>query len=211
MDSAFPTGGFAHSGGVEAAWQHGHIRDGDGLLAFVRAAMRQCAVGVAPVAVEVVRRPADALEIDAFFDACLSNHVANRASRAQGRALLATAAATFDVPTLAQSVDVLRDGRSAGHLPTAFGLVSSALALSEADVASSYLFMTGRGMLSAAVRLGIVGPLEGQRLQNALAADAETLASEAISRPLEAITQTAPLLDLLQGTQDRLYSRLFQS
>jgi urease accessory protein len=26
-DSAFPTGGFAHSGGLEAAWQHGEIRN----------------------------------------------------------------------------------------------------------------------------------------------------------------------------------------
>ncbi|MDB5296990.1 MAG: putative urease accessory protein UreF, partial [Phycisphaerales bacterium] len=40
VDSAFPTGGFAHSGGVEAAWQHGRLRDGDGLFAVADAAVR---------------------------------------------------------------------------------------------------------------------------------------------------------------------------
>ena len=25
LDSAYPTGGFAHSGGLEAAWQHGEV------------------------------------------------------------------------------------------------------------------------------------------------------------------------------------------
>lgn len=187
------------------------IRDGEGLLSFVQMALAQCAAGIAPVVVAVVRKPADFADIDAFYDACVSNHVANRAGRVQGRALMATAATTFDAPVLTDAADRLRRDRSPGHLPVVFGLVAGALGLDVAAAASGFLFMTGRGMLSAAVRLGIVGPLEGQRLQAAIAADADRLAATAIGRPLESITQTAPMLDLLQSTQDRLYSRLFQS
>src|SRR5688500_8997828 len=96
VDSAFPTGGFAHSGGVEAAWQHGMIRDGDDLLELAQAALQQAACGVVPVLLATLRQPADFAEYDSFYDASLTNHVANRASRAQGRALLATASATFE-------------------------------------------------------------------------------------------------------------------
>ena len=53
--------------------------------------------------------------------------------------------------------------------------------------------------------------MEAQVFSHRLAPKAETrlLACEELT--LEDIAQTAPLLDLWQGTQDRLYSRLFQS
>jgi len=211
LDSAFPTGGFAHSGGVEAAWQHGLIRGGPELLDFTRAALRQTASGAAPVVLAVLASPGDFAGIDAFYHANLTQHVANRASRAQGRALLATASATFGHADLRTAADRVRTDRLAGHLPTAFGLTTAALGLSAQSAASAFLFATGRGMLSAAVRLGIVGPLEGQRLQAQLSSEAASLTDAALRRQVAEISQTAPVLDLLQASQDRLYSRLFQS
>ncbi len=68
-----------------------------------------------------------------------------------------------------------------------------------------------RGWISAAVRLNIVGPLEGQTIQHQLADAAEAVATRFGEVALDDVAQTAPLLDLWQGTQDRLYSRLFQS
>jgi urease accessory protein len=61
------------------------------------------------------------------------------------------------------------------------------------------------------VRLGIVGPIEAQALL-ARAAPVMTavLASCRGDRPADAVA-TSPALDLLQGHQDRLYSRLFRS
>ena len=61
------------------------------------------------------------------------------------------------------------------------------------------------------MRLNIVGPLEGQKLQCELAQDAERAAAQFEDASLEDAGQTAPLLDLWHGTQDRLYSRLFQT
>jgi urease accessory protein UreF len=73
------------------------------------------------------------------------------------------------------------------------------------------VFIQLRGMVSATVRLNIVGPLEAQSIQHGLSARAEEVAGESDNLTLDGIAQTAPLLDLFQGTQDRLYSRLFQS
>jgi urease accessory protein len=68
-----------------------------------------------------------------------------------------------------------------------------------------------RGLIAAAVRLNIVGPMEGQAIQFDLSRQAETLVERSLGRTLDDLAQTAPLLEIWQGAQDRLYSRLFQS
>jgi hypothetical protein len=44
-DSALPTGGFAHSGGLEAAWQHGEVRQSSQLASFIEASLEQLGHG----------------------------------------------------------------------------------------------------------------------------------------------------------------------
>ena len=68
-----------------------------------------------------------------------------------------------------------------------------------------------RAVLAAAVRLNIVGPMEAQMLQRQLSSLTEEIVSGCALLTLDDVAQTAPLLDLWQGAQDRLYSRLFQS
>jgi urease accessory protein len=211
LDSAFPTGGFAHSSGIEAAWQHGLLEDGDALREFVRAAIRQIARSAAPVALAVRAEPESFERWDRFLDATLTNHVANRASRAQGRALLNTAMATFESALLASAEARARGMGGACHLPVAFGIVAASLGVPPEQCARGFIYMAARGMFSAAVRLGATGPLEAQRLQAEGSPQFEAAAQIALQHPPEQITQTAFMADLLQGTQDRLYSRLFQS
>src|SRR4051794_30606126 len=99
-DSAFPAGSFAHSGGLEAAGQCGLLGRGDGFTDFLRSALAQAARGAVPLAVAACRDPGRFDEVDPFCDTFLSNHVANRASRGQGQALLAAAERVFRVPRL---------------------------------------------------------------------------------------------------------------
>ena len=49
IDSAFPTGAFAHSWGLEAAWQHGEVDDLDSLRLFLDASIQQAAFGSLPL------------------------------------------------------------------------------------------------------------------------------------------------------------------
>jgi urease accessory protein len=211
VDSAFPTGGFAHSGGVEAIWQHGLLRDGDDLRSIVAAGLRQTAHSAAPVALAVTREPSSFDAWNAFYDVTVTNHVANRASRAQGRALLSTAAEVFRLPLIVGAYERVRREKLTCHLPAAFGLAGAALGVPEAAVARAFLFMTARGLVSSAVRLGAIGPLEGQRVQASAGSDVEACVRLAQGQPPKSIAQTAFMADLLQSTQDRLYSRLFQS
>jgi urease accessory protein len=209
-DSAFPTGGFAHSGGLESAWQHGEIVNATALESFLKASIAQCGHGALPFVTAALKAPERLFELDELCDAFTTNHVANRASRLPGRALFASARQIFSSPAL---VAACPDGGSApcGHWAPVFGVVAAALGLDQETGARLFLFLHLRGLVSAGVRLGIVGPLQAQSIQHRLAPYAESILHRCQELGLEDLAQTAPLMDLWQGTQDRLYSRLFQS
>jgi urease accessory protein len=97
------------------------------------------------------------------------------------------------------------------HLAPVFGACSRWLDLPRETAQRLFFFSHLRGVLAAAVRLNIVGPMESQALQHQLALEAETILEQCESFTLDDLAQTAPLLELWQGAQDRLYSRLFQS
>ena len=73
------------------------------------------------------------------------------------------------------------------------------------------MFLSLRGTVSAAVRLGIVGPHAAQAMQHRLSRRAEEQGRVALEVPVEDVAQTSPVADLFQACHDRLYSRLFQS
>lgn len=205
-DSAFPTGGFAHSGGLEAAWQHREVGTSAELQAFVRASLVQVGRAMLPFMLAVYDHAAVVHEADALCDSFLTNHVANRASRLQGQALFASASRIFGPARLREP-----ERLACGHLAPVFGIVARALSLERERAARMFQFWHLRGWLAGAVRLGLVGPLEAQSLQVQLGSFAEDVCRRFNNLRLEDAAQTAPLLDLWQGAQDRLYSRLFQS
>lgn len=150
-------------------------------------------------------------KIDQQCDAFLSNHVANRASRLQGQAFAASAERIFAGRELKEFREALLTKNLPGHFAPVFGAVAKFLTLDSSATARLFVFTQLRGSISAAVRLNIVGPGEGQGIQHRLSDTAEQAARRFGEVALEDAAQTAPLLDLWQGTQDRLYSRLFQS
>jgi urease accessory protein len=209
-DSSFPIGGFAHSSGLEAAWQQGEVRGRDGLLGYLEATLDQLGRGSVPLLTAAYDAPGRLAEWDQLCDAFTSNHVANRASRTQGRALVFAvrqALQTGNEDPRFRSLGTLEFG----HFAPVFGWILGDLGIPREAGVRLFIFMQIRGLLGAAVRLNIVGPMEAQALLHAIGPRAESTSAECEQLPIEALSQAAPLLDLWQGSQDRLYSRLFQS
>jgi urease accessory protein len=218
-DSAFPSGGFAHSSGLESAWQQGEIfgvrrlaaalesgakaphSEGEAVEPFIRQCITQCGHGALPLVGAAHERPGDLADLDALCDAFLSNAVANRASRIQGGALLLAARRAFpSVPEF-----------SAMHHAPLFGAICRAVGVSRRTAQALFLQLTCRGVLAAAVRLGIIGSNAAQRLQADLAPHLEETLHRCEGLSPAQLAQTAPLIDLRQSMHDRIYSRLFQS
>lgn len=209
-DSALPTGGFAHSGGLEAAAQQGEVRGAAELRRYLRDALWQAGHATLPLASAAHADPAHLPRLDSRADAFLVSRVANRASRTQGRAFLDTCARIFP-----PEVTAVREGaRAAGlllhHAPIA-GAVLRALEVERTQAQQLLLSLAMRGLLFAAVRLGIVGTHEAQRMQHELAPVLDEVLTACAGLGEDALAQTAPIADLLGSTHDRLYSRLFQS
>lgn len=97
------------------------------------------------------------------------------------------------------------------HFAPVFGALMNELTVPKPTVLRLFFFNQLRSLLAAAVRLNIVGPMEAQILQHRLAPQAEEVLKRCESLTPDDLAQTSPLLDLWQGAQDRLYSRLFQS
>lgn len=209
VDSAFPTGVFAHSWGLEAAWQQGEVPDVDALWRFLRSSVQQTACGALPLLSAAYRHPDRWLALDELADAFLTNSVANRASRIQGRTLVSTAARVWPsnaMSALAASVD-----RGCAHVAPLSGVVWQVIGLPLHTARTAMLFGTARGVLSGAVRLGIIGGYQAQRMQHDAARDLDELLERSDALEADDICQTAPILDILHAAHDRLYSRLFQS
>ncbi|ELR15314.1 urease accessory protein UreF, putative [Acanthamoeba castellanii str. Neff] len=278
IDSAFPTGGFVHSGGLETAAQAGLIYDGKSLEQYLQEQLNQTASTTMKVAVSAHRaldksQPFDSnfaafAEVDRLMQAMTTNHVANRASRAQGMALLSTAASCLAESELGAYKRAIYFSTPSlyGHYAPVFGLVCKMLDVPLETTKQMFLFVVLRSLISSAVRLNLTGPLEGQRLQLRCSTYAEALLERDAKNEAKATTatqrlrkeeeelarmkeemehkmsedqdheaalkvdtkvmkkketfdlppdhdcyQTSPLLDLVQGMHDRLYSRLFNT
>jgi urease accessory protein len=244
-DSAFPTGGFTHSAGLEACLQSGEVRGAAGVERFADELIDQLARGSLPMVAAVHDAPERLIEVDAFARATLWSHVARRASTTQGRALLDVAARSFDqqatrvdervrqsrgevgaalsraepeVRAARRRYSELVDARAAlsrgeleGHLAPAFGFITRVLGVERDEALATFLHLGARGVLSAAVRLGAIGPTESQAMHLRLHPRLAAALTTARSLGLDDVAQPSPIIELIQTTQDRLYSRLFQS
>ncbi|KAJ8906893.1 hypothetical protein NDN08_003377 [Rhodosorus marinus] len=221
-DSAFPVGGFSHSVGLEAAQQLGEIEDlgeytleivrnvATSGLPFVSTAYSDFGTGSREVQLEVCP---GAIELDRRLDLLVAgNAVGRRASIAQGLAFLA---AVRTLPETAEVSSTLRrlvkEKRLCGHFPVVFGYACGALGVNFGETQRLFLFITLRGVISAAVRLGIVGTFEAQRVQSSLYGKAECLLSEFAGLSVDDAYVSSPLVEIFQSCHDRLYSKLFTS
>lgn len=215
LDSAFPTGSFAHSGGLEAACQYGEVRTGNDWLHYTEASVHQAGHASLPFVNVAHRGPHRLAEFDGVCDAFMTNHVANRASRSQGRALLTAVQRIFLSPAAKPGQSAVGSPSlpavSFAHLAPVFGAVTRLLGIGKTTALRLFLFQYVRGFAAAAVKLNLFGPLEAQRLQARLAPATEHILKGCATLDLDQVCQTAPLLEIWQGGQDRLSSRLFQS
>jgi urease accessory protein len=209
IDSAFPSGGFAHSLGLEAAYQAGAVAGERSLKQFLKETLLQAGYAVVPLMTAAHRDPRRLEALDAIAEAFLTNAVANRASRVQGKAFVAACARIWPSDDMERIESDAR--RLCGHQGPMMGAALRALDLPLLTAQRLVLFQTSRGVLAAAVRLGIVGPYRAQRLQHESAGDIDMLMARCGSRDESDLAQPAPIIDLLQSGHDRLYSRLFQS
>ncbi|XP_062223995.1 urease accessory protein F-like [Phragmites australis] len=215
LDSILPTGGFAHSYGLEATMQSRIVNNQEDLRSFVIQVMENTGSLLLPFVYCASKSPDAAtwVKLDQLLEATLTNEVGRKASTSQGSALLRVAASVFT------EIQALQDLRQAflgsktvsfHHAPI-FGLICGLVGFDGETAQRAYMFVTMRDVISAATRLNLIGPLAASVLQHQIAPDAERMVQKWRDRDVADASQTAPLLDALQGCHAYMFSRLFCS
>lgn len=219
IDSILPTGGFAHSYGLEAAVQAGLVYDAHTLERFAVTTVENAGSLLLPFVFTASRDRAmsvdDWVALDCALHAVMSNGVARAASVGQGKALIRLAGSVFkeiatDVAAMRVSV-MVKPVRAFGHHAVVVGRLLGLLGVDAVTAQRAYLYLTLRDVLSAATRLNLVGPMEAALLQHRHAQLAERVMGKYAGRNAHEAHQLAPVLDTLQGSQTQLFSRLFCS
>jgi len=210
-DSAFPSGGFAFSNGIEGLAALGVALDRQGLTAAVVAMIRHRWSSCDRIAlVHAYQAGGDLARVGAVdfaLEAASLAETLRMGSRRNGGALLAAHVrlTTRGATELRSAIDA---GHALGHLPVVQGFVWRAVGLSQADAIAMSGYVTAAGLVAAAVRLGVIGAVDGQTvLAAALAVVAEMSAVE----PEPEIESFAPWIDAASARHAHAHLRLFAS
>jgi urease accessory protein len=209
-DTAFPSGGFGFSNGIEGVAGLAAPLDRAGLEAQVTVHLRHRWRTADRVALARAHRAADLGTlgaVDRAVEAAAIVEPLRAGSRRNGGAFVA-AHARLGTPGAAALAAEIRAGRTPGHLAAMQGALFRARGIDEATALAVSAYVAVQGLVSAAVRLGLVGALEAQAVVAGALPIVDALAREPVSADDE-IASFAPLLDIAAARHARAETRLF--
>ncbi len=207
-DTAFPSGGFAFSNGLEALIAEGAVGDAAGLGGVVEGLIAHRWAGCDRVALVGAHRDPQRLpELDAALEAACLPASQRNGSRRNGAAFL-TAHDRLGTPGAAALRARLREGDLLGHLAVLQGAIWRALGIEEAACVLMSGYAMASGICAASVRLGFVGALDAQRVLSACLPIIAGLAETPAPTEMRSFT---PWIDIAVARQSSAELRLFAS
>jgi urease accessory protein len=212
-DSAFPSGSFAFSNGIEGLAAMGAPLDRRDLNNVVAMILRHRWATSDRIAVALAHRAGEDFgklaEIDRAVEAATLAEPLRSGSKRNGNALLAAhiRLRTEGAADLRLQIEA---GSAHGHLPLVQGFVWRSRGLSETDAVLVCGYSTASGLIAAAVRLGRIGAVEAQGVLAALLPAIAELAAQPVP-PNAEIESFMPWIDIAASRQARAHLRLFAS
>jgi urease accessory protein len=209
-DSAYPAGGFAFSWGLEGLAADGMLANRGELDRIIADQLTRRWASMDRILLRQAFHATDCQAIagvDRLAEAGTSSAEMREGSRRAGRALLGVWV-KLDGPLSVAYRGLLSSDARLGHLPVVQAVVSrdAEFSLDAAELISGWTLVTG--LVSAAVRLGIVGHIEAQRSQAA----ARGLLAELLAEtpPLGALPASfTPFIDIAVSRGPLRHVRMF--
>jgi urease accessory protein len=210
-DGAFPSGSFAFSYGVEGVVALRSKLDGAALAELTATIIRQRWMTCDRVALVRAFRAAGNLDaiadIDRDVEASTFGSTIREGSRRNGGSFLASHARLGEA-TAVRLRQAVASGVCLGHFAVMQGVVWQAMGLDEklTQIASAY--SAASGAVTAAVRLGAIGALEGQRVLRGCLPLIDMLVAEPVPDDAE-LSSFIPFLEIAAARHARADLRLF--
>ena len=214
LSPAFPTGAFAFSHGLERLVEARVVRDRATLVDWLRdlaslGGLRNDCVLLAAAWRAAAKADAAMLEDVAELAAALAPSAERQLETlTQGRAFAAAIAAAWSCPSLAR---LLERGDGAIAYPLAVGAATADRAIELGDVLRAYVVAFATSLVSAAIRLSVIGQFDGQRVLAEILDDLRSLAAWAETTSLDDLGGAMLLSDIASMEHETQYTRLFRS
>jgi urease accessory protein len=214
LSPSFPVGAFAYSHGLEWAFEAGDLHDAATLRDWLDALVRHGSLRNDLILFACAYRAIGCHEDGAMAETAeLALALANSAERrletvTQGNAFVAAARAAWPCDAL-QALRTAWDGDVA--YPVAVAVASAGHEVPLLPALEAYGLAFVANLVSASVRLGIVGQTDGQRITAALVPALHEAAAAASAASLDDIGGCALRSDLASLRHETQYSRLFRS
>lgn len=221
FDSAFPSGRYTLSHGLETLTQSGqlgrhthasHLFDllagqiefgvatSDGIaLAHAHRAVADGAVDTAALST-----------VDLQLSAAKLMHEARATSLRTGRALLRTAQSAFGPMAEVQTLTELVQSRSTpGNHAVVIGVITAAVGIDVVDAIAGELWAFATSWTSACTRLGLLDHRQAQALLRQVQPQIDRSARESCVRAVDEIASSTPLLDVMAMRHEQADVRIF--
>lgn len=213
-DSGFPSGAFALSHGLETLVADGAVRSPDDVAAVLRVSLLDRLARADLTVLLAVHRAAtldEVLDHDRRLSTVKLAADDRTASQRVGRRLAIEASRLVSDDLLAAYVAALGDGRAPGNAAAATGLAMRAFGVAARDAALGAAWSFAAGLCAAAVRLGLMGHGDAQRILR----DAVPTMQEAVERAATAdphdLRPSAPQLEVALARHETAAAHLFAS
>lgn len=208
-DNAFPAGRFVHSYGVES-WLQAHPAASDSEICRLAESFVRHSVATLDAVVVAHAWAVEELSALTALDALTTSYKltanARAASHGCGRQLALVAQ---HVGVRAPFLGAVTGGRADGNLAVVEAVVQRELGIGRLDAALGSIRSGYAGVLSAAVRLGRLGPIRAQRAMLDARRHMVEMARLALATPLDDMHSTTPELEIWAMRHETASGRMF--
>ncbi|MCC9135257.1 urease accessory protein UreF [Pontibacter silvestris] len=216
VDSSIPTGSFAYSYGLESSLTFGLVKNLFGLRNYLYSFLQQVVSLEFPFmnSCYKIELPdlGECLKVIAEeYDAMMLVPTIHKASTVQGKNWLKLLESFYPDAGMGEIKIWFEKQKLPLHFVLVFTLCLKRVGFTLQDIQAMYLHMTLRDQVSAAIRLGFIGPMEGHRLQHDFYTIFDNLIEVYQEKEYYEATRSAFLLDTSQVFHEDIYSKLFQN
>ncbi len=212
-DTAFPTGSFSHSMGLEAFAEAGEFTDAKDLKGLVGLHLNSLATSDCVA----LRASYDAefeelLWLDRLLAATKPARELRVASASTGkRFLLSVAALGVEGARLDGFISATRAWETAGNLAVGYGVAAPVLGLDLKDVLPAYLYANAASLVAAGQKLIPIGGSAAQRVLYTLREEIERAVEKSEEVGPEEMYAFSPTIDVRSMLHERQRTRLYMS
>lgn len=212
-DTAFPTGAFSHSMGLEAFVEAGELGSAEDLrrlggLYLDSLATSDCVALRAAYGA----RLEELLRVDRLLSATKPTRELRAASASTGkRFLFSVSAIGVEEAVIDEFVASVQVGESPGNLAVGYGVAASALGLGREEILLAYLYSSTASLVAAGQKLIPLGGSAAQRVLFELGEEIVRTTGRSVSMDPEEMYAFSPTIDVRSMLHERQRTRLYIS